>query len=347
MTMNRIKIFALAAIAAGFASCSGDEGFDIKDNGVKVLAAETELAATGGQGSVTVDKAVSTAYAKDAWLTVSADGTKVSVAAAANSSRETRATLLVIKASAEDSVIVSVQQHGLIYNAEGAESIEVTDEVTQQLIAVTTNGTVEIVSCPDWITATVTEDGVLLDISENTTGRLRYGNVVFGAGGYETSVTVTQADEDENPFGSYIIGGYNRKGQFTYLPCTLTREAIVFNPSTSGLDLTIPITFEQETSTVTISNGAYLGKYSSYHVYLMLENEDGDIDLPTTEPKGRFVLENDPDAGFMAVMDGDWGGGKTSSGLLLAAFTEQSFTEDAYAGYIFYLNPVMLMMQKE
>lgn len=219
--MTRFKIFAFAFIATVLAACSGEEGFEITDDGIKVVTSQTEIASGGGQGTVTVNKTVSNAYSSESWLTVSTNGSTVNITATKNDCRESRAAKLVVKASAEDSVIVAVKQNGLVFTLGEKEAYHVGDAAVSQTLEGVQGSSIKTVSCPSWITPVITSDGITLDIAENTTGHIRSGEVEFSCEGYEESVYVLQG-EPKDIEGQYYFLGYNSNYKLTYLNAKVT-----------------------------------------------------------------------------------------------------------------------------
>ena len=62
-----------------------------------MLSAPKLFKVLGGSQEVTLDKAPSSAYAEDSWLSVTVSGTSLRLTAKANEQLESRNTLLVVK----------------------------------------------------------------------------------------------------------------------------------------------------------------------------------------------------------------------------------------------------------
>lgn len=270
--MNRFKIFAFAFIATILAACSGEEGFEITDDGIKVVTSETEIDSDGGQGTVTVNKTVSNAYSSESWLTVSTSGSTVNVTASKNASRESRAAKLVVKASAEDSVIVSVKQNGLVFTLGEQELYYVKDGAISQPLEGAQGSSIKTESCPSWITPVITSDGITLNISENTTGHLRNGSVDFSCEGYEQSIYVIQG-EPKDIEGQYYFCGYNSNYKLTYLNAQVTcsSESVTVTYPDLGWEYSLPLS---EAFTFDLPSKTYVGTYTTsstkYYVGIFL-----------------------------------------------------------------------------
>lgn len=340
--MKHISIKAIAAAIAlvGFAACSDDEGKEIGNDGVKVVTSPTMYDWDGGTNTATVDKTISSAYATVDWLTVSASGTQVTMAATANTSRESRHAELVVKASATDSVIVSVSQLGMVFNAEDATDFSITDKDTTVVIPVTASGDVDITECPDWITPTLTDDGISLAISANTTGAMRGGNVTFAFGGMSKTVAIVQFDIDRDLFGDYYIANYQGDSIDFALPVTFTRDGGIDFTPTGLFYRSIPGTFDDSTMKFTFYNGNLLGKYKGYYIYNMLLSSDEYIAFDTSIV-GTFTFSYDSDFNtFVGTIGGsfDGSGSRTTSSMFLWAFTAMDLASDYSAGYIAQMN---------
>lgn len=317
--------------AASFAACSDDEGNYQPAERIQIQTPPEAIPASGGTSSVSIDRAVAQAYCADQWLNISASGSEVEVTAGANLSRESRNAKLVIKTSPADSVIVAISQFGLVFNAEKAQNISMGNKAATRIIPMVANVAVDLKSVPDWITATQTEEGIVCNISENTSGKLRTGNVIFGTGNYIQSVTVTQFDIRENLFGLYYLVGFDENGEpADVAPCVLSENGLDFMPS--GLSGSIAGSFDESTLALNIGNGDYVGQYGNYHLFSMLVSSDGYINYANT-PKGKFTFDYDSEYGdFVATLSGDWGGGRVTNMLIFRAFSADQFGQENSLG---------------
>lgn len=340
--MSRYKILALAIIATAFAACSGDEGFDIKDNGVKVVSSETEISAKGGNATVSVDKTIVSAYSKDSWLSVSSNGTSVTATAATNGNKESRATELVIKASETDSVIVAVKQNGLVFAVNDESQVTVGDAAATKELNASFNTTVETLSVPDWITPTITESGITLNIAENTTGHIRGGWAKFSSGAYVDSVYVKQG-EAKDLEGTYYLCGYDGG---TY------KQTVVLAATATCADgkITFDMTYVKSSTTynwsftATLDENLYfdlkgrqsIGRYGTYYAGLFVWAPfDGYIAGSSLSPY-RCQFDYDEDSGYTIGSfedNGTWT--YQADGLIVYSCTTSTLS--TRKGYIFRL----------
>lgn len=330
-----IKAIAAAMALVAFSACSSD-GIDIDNNGVKVVTSPQMFQWNGGETEMTVDKSIASAYVDADWVTVASSGQKVTLTATANGSRESRHAKLVVKASATDSVVVSVSQLGIVFNAESATDITVTDGDTTVVVPVAAAGDIVVSQCPSWISASVTSDGLNLDISKNTTGALRGGEVEFGLGGMSRTITVVQIDIDRDIFGNYYLAHVDDTGEIDFaLPVAFTRNAIDFTPSKIFVR-SIPGTFDDATMSFRCYEGNLLGKYNDYFIYNLFCSSEGLVGYDTSLG-GTFTFAYDSSIGAIV---GTLGGPFDSSGyyttgmMYLYAFSNMTFDSQYGAGGI-------------
>lgn len=257
------NIFAILAIATAFMACSDSEN-DIVDNSLKVVSSNLSFDPKGGEGFVEVDQAIVEATTAADWVSTKVEGNKVTFTVNPNyASRESRNAKLVIK-SAQSSVIVAVSQNGFIFNAKSAYDIDTNNSASVQFVPVSYFGTLNIVECPSWIKATVEEKGISLSIEKNETGNLRTGNVVFSAGEFKESITVTQFDAKENILGTYIMYYYDGSGEEQEGEVEVKEDAIEID------GLSIPAKFDFETNTLSFTGVTACGTYGPYFLYTMI-----------------------------------------------------------------------------
>lgn len=336
--MKSFKIFSLMLIAVAFAACDDHEGDDfINSDGIKVVSRQISMDAAGGTGNVVVDKNVTKAYSNEEWLTVTANGQEVSLVAVSNPSRESRNANLVIKASETDSVVVSVSQYGLVFDASAAKDIKISDAAYTAIIPVKTSGVIELVSAPDWVKTTVVEEGLQIDVTANTTGDLRTGDVVFAVSGNEASFNIFQGEwKDLN--GDYYFGFTDSSsGKVSYFLATLTYE------SESNVNIAFPeLGFNMAVKPVsgqlayTVSAGTYLGDFQGYNIHTCLwDTEQGYLTYNTAiSYTCTFGYDSEEGYTYAEFTDnGSWSS-YTVNALRFEAFTSMTLSKDTRYGLL-------------
>lgn len=292
---------ALAMGVATLFSCSDDDK-SAAATGVQVTSAESTIKAAGGSANVEVDQNIASAYSTEGWLTVDFDGNKLSATAERNNSRESRYSTVVIKASENDSTIVSVSQLGTVFGySDPAGNVVMDNAGGKAQRYVQHNAEFHVAKAPEWVTTSVKGDSVYLDIAPNTTGDMRKGQVCMESGNYADTLYVTQASFEEGIAGDYRLYFYNAvfdqsSGQITgfqnvYLPasvysfgksCTISLPTAVFSWD---------CTYDKDNLALNFNSAKQIGVFSKYYpVYMVLFNEDLKYNW-STEPQASYAFD--------------------------------------------------------
>ena len=292
---------ALAMGVATLFSCSDDDK-SAAATGVQVTSAESTIKAAGGSANVEVDKNIVSAYSTDGWLTVDFDGNKVSATAERNNSRESRYSTVVIKASENDSTIVSVSQLGTVFGySDPAGNVVMDNAGGKAQRYVQHNAEFHVAKAPEWVTTSVKGDSVYLDIAPNTTGDMRKGQICMESGHYADTLYVTQASFEEGIAGDYKLYFYNAVFDQTSNQITGFQNVYV-NASiySFGKSCTISLpnagfswdcTYDKDNLALNFNSAKQIGVYSKYYpVYMVLFNEDLKYNW-STEPQASYAFD--------------------------------------------------------
>lgn len=292
---------ALAMGVATLFSCSDDDK-SAAATGVQVTSAESTIKAAGGSANVEVDQNIASAYSTEGWLTVEFDGNKVSATAERNNSRESRYSTVVIKASENDSTIVSVSQLGTVFGySDPAGNVVMDNAGGKAQRYVQHNAEFHVAKAPEWVTTSVKGDSVYLDIAPNTTGDMRKGQVCMESGNYADTLYVTQASFEEGIAGDYRLYFYNAvfdqsSGQITgfqnvYLPASVYSfgKSCTISLPTAGFSW--DCTYDKDNLALNFNSAKQIGVYSKYYpVYMVLFNEDLKYNW-STEPQASYAFD--------------------------------------------------------
>lgn len=298
------KIYGLMALAMGVAtlfSCSDDDK-SAAAAGVQVTSAESTIKAAGGSANVEVDQNIASAYSTEGWLTVEFDGNKLSATAERNNSRESRYSTVVIKASENDSTIVSVSQLGTVFGySDPAGNVVMDNAGGKAQRYVQHNAEFHVAKAPEWVTTSVKGDSVYLDIAPNTTGDMRKGQVCMESGHYADTLYVTQASFEEGIAGDYRLYFYNAvfdqsSGQITgfqnvYLPASVYSfgKSCTISIPTAGFSW--DCTYDKDNLALNFNSAKQIGVYSKYYpVYMVLFNQDLNYNW-STEPQASYAFD--------------------------------------------------------
>lgn len=292
---------ALAMGVATLFSCSDDDK-SAAAAGVQVTSAESTIKAAGGSANVEVDQNIVSAYSTEGWLTVDFDGNKLSATAERNNSRESRYSTVVIKASENDSTIVSVSQLGTVFGySDPAGNVVMDNAGGKAQRYVQHNAEFHVPKAPEWVTTSVKGDSVYLDIAPNTTGDMRKGLVCMESGHYTDTLYVTQASFEEGIAGDYRLYFYNavfdqQTGQITgfqnvYLPASVYSFGKSCTISISTADFSWDCTYDKDNLALNFNSAKQIGVFSKYYpVYMVLFNQDLKYNW-STEPQASYAFD--------------------------------------------------------
>lgn len=282
-------------------SCSDDDK-SAAAAGVQVTSAESTIKAAGGSANVEVDQNIASAYSTEGWLTVDFDGNKLSATAERNNSRESRYSTVVIKASENDSTIVSVSQLGTVFGySDPAGNVVMDNAGGKAQRYVQHNAEFHVAKAPEWVTTSVKGDSVYLDIAPNTTGDMRKGQVCMESGNYADTLYVTQASFEEGIAGDYRLYFYNAvfdqsSGQITgfqnvYLPASVYSfgKSCTISIPTAGFSW--DCTYDKDNLALNFNSAKQIGVFSKYYpVYMVLFNEDLKYNY-STESQASYAFD--------------------------------------------------------
>lgn len=292
---------ALAMGVATLFSCSDDDK-STAATGVQVTSAESTIKAAGGAANVEVDKNIVSAYSTEGWLTVDFDGNKVSASAERNNSRESRYSTLVIKASDNDSTIVSVSQLGTVFGySDPAGNVVMDNAGGKAQRFVQHNAEFHVAKAPEWVTTSVKGDSVYLDIAPNTTGDMRKGQVCMESGHYADTLYVTQASFEEGIAGDYKLYFYNAvfdqsSGEITgfqnvYVPASIYSFGKSCTISLPQAGFSWDCVYDKDNLALNFNSAKQIGVYSKYYpIYMVLFNENLKYDW-STEHQASYAFD--------------------------------------------------------
>lgn len=282
-------------------SCSDDDK-SAAAAGVQVTSAESTIKAAGGSANVEVDQNIASAYSTEGWLTVDFDGNKLSATAERNNSRESRYSTVVIKASENDSTIVSVSQLGTVFGySDPAGNVVMDNAGGKAQRYVQHNAEFHVAKAPEWVTTSVKGDSVYLDIAPNTTGDMRKGQVCMESGNYADTLYVTQASFEEGIAGDYKLYFYNAvfdqsTGKITgfqnvYVPASVYSFGKSCTISLPQQGFSWDCTYDKDNLALNFNSAKQIGVYSKYYpVYMVLFNQDLNYNW-STEPQASYAFD--------------------------------------------------------
>lgn len=342
------KIFGfltLALATTALFSCSDDDNNSTTtDNGVKIVTRPAEIAPAGGESAIEVNKPVANVYATNAWLNVTAEGNTVKLSADANGSVESRHSNVVIKASDNDSTVVSVSQLGLIFNYEDG-NVSMGNAGGKFAKFVKHNEPMQIERMPEWASATVDGDSIRVDVSANTSGNARGGYVVFKSNALKDSILISQADFSQLK-GDYYFGGYDLStGQEGYTDAKLYLKNRMYYVQLTNLKWSFDCLYDEKNMTLTTYNATWVGTMNNqFYIASMLLSDQGTISADD-KITGQFTFNVFEDGTIIAVLGGQYDEESQVAGMAFAACTKQSLS--TYQGISAAFSPCLLLRLPE
>lgn len=338
------KIFGfltLALATTALFSCSDDDNNSTTTvDGVQIVTRPSEIAPAGGESAIEVNKPVASVYATNAWLNVTAEGNTVKLSADANSSVESRHSNVVIKASENDSTVISVSQLGLVFHYEDG-NVSMGNDGGKFAKFVKHNEPMEIERMPEWASATVDGDSIRVDVSANATGNARGGYVVFKSSAMKDSILISQADFSQLK-GDYYFGGYDlSSGQEGYLHAKLYSKNRMYYVQLPDQKWSFDCLYDEKNMTLTTYNATWVGTYNNqYYVASLLVNDQAKIS-GDDKITGQFAFNVYPDGSIIAMLGGQYDENSNVVGMAFGACSSQSLS--TYKGVLTGFAPCLLL----
>lgn len=341
---NMKKIFGfltLALATTALFSCNDDDNnSNTTADGVQIVTRPSEIAPAGGESAIEVNKPVASVYATNAWLNVTAEGNTVKLSADANSSVESRHSNVVIKASENDSTVISVSQLGLVFHYEDG-NVSMGNNGGKFAKFVKHNEPMEIERMPEWASATVDGDSIRVDVSANATGNARGGYVVFKSSAMKDSILISQADFSQLK-GDYYFGGYDlTTGQEGYTDAKLYTKNRMYYVQLTNLKWSFDCLYDDKNMTLTTYNATWVGTMNNqYYIASMLLSDQGTISADD-KITGQFTFNVFDDGTIIAVLGGQYDEDSKVAGMAFAACTKQNLS--TYQGISAGFSPCLLL----
>ncbi len=276
MLKKKILSLSLAMACLSLLSCSDDNvSSPLAMSTINIVSSKTSLGALAEEGNVVLDCVPSTVYTNSTdWLTVTTSGNTVNFSATQNSSIESRNAKLVIKKTDNDSILVNVSQKGLVFVIKGEDLKLTSDDAYTTVYDM--NSTIEphVISCPDWVKATVSGESLTIDVDKNESGSLRSGYVKVGYADFADSILVSQYEYAKDVNGNYTFSYYDDDEE-EYVDLSATINGDKMNMTVAGYELSVPVSFNAETNSISIQSGQYLGQVGTNYAYMLFLDESG------------------------------------------------------------------------
>lgn len=268
------KIYSLSLLLLGllvFSSCSDDNDNPYASgSSITVVKSDLNFDASASEGSIVYASAGTvTATTSASWCEAVVDGDSVKVTVTQNNTRNGRAASVTLH-QGTDSLTLAVLQQGVVISIEKPCVSLNSDEAASLRYSFVGNIDTNVLSCPDWATASIANDSLYVDVTANSTGHLRNGYIVYGSGSYTDSIRIFQADFDNDIAGKYTL--YYEKSEDDPTQVAMRNKDLTSTSLYVLRTLSLPITYDSENGALVVTTGSYLGTNTSnnttYEVYL-------------------------------------------------------------------------------
>lgn len=320
MIMKKISnLLFVSLLAAIFAACGDNNVLYQPVEPLEVISADVQYPVKGGEGVIVVnaDK-VSAKCTNDngtsdvEWVKVSVSGNKVNVTVDENVNFNQRNAKVLLASADGKQTTVTLTQAGIVYGLEGETNYEFDNAARKFSIGIIHEDEIILVPSADWITATynATTGNIDISLTKNETGWKREGYVDIYCGSQHDVIYVSQFDIKEAMLGEYDFVYYNTtQGGWYYYPAELTETSLKI--TRGAYEFEIPVTIDYATGTISAGPcSSYIGKYSSYFVYLMFGSAEGywtGYNNTTSLSTATYEIYEDEESGNV-YLDFEFGG---------------------------------------
>lgn len=265
-----------------------------------------------------------------AWAKAEIKNDSVFVSVEQNDTRYSRSASVVLRANG-DSAVVALVQKGVTLRMPSTSLVAKTDDATSVSCDYESNVDMKIVQKPEWADVTIADGKLKVDFKANNTGTFRRDVVVMRSENFVDSIYVCQYDFETDIKGKYKLT-YYRDTTYTTTR-TLTATVKDSTITLSGMNLTLPYKFNENTMSIELTSGAYVGKAAGNFVYSMFGDAKNEYSsLFYTDFTLSAQLLHDADGNVVAPFVTDYYGIVFES-IVLSKFKTKEFAEANFAGF--------------
>ncbi len=332
-----LLLFALCAIS--YTACTNEEGIEyVQESSIKIVSRDVSFPAAASQGISEVEAPgeISVKTSGQGWCTTTVSGSTIQVNVEQNPGLEGRTSMLTIRCGA-DSTRIAVHQSGVIFELSAGSQIMADDKAATYSFDLTCNTELTLNSSEEWISVAVEDGKMNITLKENNTGHIRKGNITYTAGTYQDAIQVTQCEFDKDLAGDYrLYFTDSEDGKLKYLSTTLSKSGNTYSILLNGLNLTIPVAYNQKTRELTVNGGKYMGDYGSYKVHTVIwDTNEGYLTWDTSvSMAGTFEYGEEEDGKYTILSfkdNGSWGNYHPDA-ICLEAFTATPPSKETHLG---------------
>ena len=342
------KIINLFIVLLGifvFAACSDNiDNPYAKESTISIVKSNLVFPARASNGVVEFHSQGTVSASSNAtWCKTSVVGDTVKVAVEQNNNNDGRSTVVTLR-NGNDSVNVPLVQSGLVFEMKVSTVISSSDLAASFAYAMSSNLDFNVLSAPDWVTVSNTEDSLKVSMTANTTGHRRIGYVKYNVGSYNDSIKVVQYNFDKDLAGDYYFVGQNDAGNLLAYKAKVYKDSI----SLPDLKFNIPATFDASQITISIKCGQYIGNFGAYYVYTIFADASNrnwtGYNVGSSTYTAGFTFDNQD--GASAMFSGTFGTHEIGT-LLLSAFSAKELNDNTYKADLLVLHSPFLVKKSD
>lgn len=331
--MKKIFNIMMCLVVAAFAASCSDDNDNPYAHTSSITISEADVlfdAVASDAGRIAFSSKSNVSVSVSApWASATLSGDTVKVSVAQNDTRFSRSASVVLR-SQGDSAVVTLVQKGVTVNIEKDMLAAKTDNDTTVTCDFSSNVNLAVVSQPDWVSTTIANGKISVNFKSNNTGTFRRGTIYLRSENFTDSVSVSQYDFDNDIKGSYKFTYYNDTTYTTTRTLNATvKDSVV---TLSGMNLNLPYTFDENSMSIVVSSGDYVGRRGSDYYFLMTADED--FNYWSGFNKGITIsapLQHDANGNVEAAFRTNYSGIIYST-ILLGKFTSKDYSQTSYNG---------------
>lgn len=210
------------------------------------------------------------------WINTSIADNKITIAIEANMTLIPRSATITVKCG-DLEYSIPVEQEELKFPLFKIQTLRVNDSQSTKTYEFKADIPVKFTTEADWVQADFANNTVSIATEANTTGRIRNATLNYEIAGEAGSLVIVQAEFDKEIAGDFHLTFYDyfKEMELTILPAKLSRNGKNYTLTVTDIYftgqpvLTIPVEYNDETLSVTISSGSTsIGMFQNYYCFL-------------------------------------------------------------------------------
>lgn len=282
------------------------------------------------------------------WLKGSINEGVLTISADRNTKLQPRSGVLTLKVG-DLTDEITVNQGPLTFPLLKVSAIKQNDDAKTYTYEFPSDVEVKFHSNATWIHGSFENEIVTITVDANNDGHIRSGDLSYSLEGAAGTISVEQYQFDKDIAGEYMFAYTNSTtGKLNYFNSILTGTESDCSIDIPALGFSIPVTYDDETASIKIIAGSYIGDYSSYKAHITLwDTEKGYLSYHNSvsmDAYFEYYVEEDGTGITDATFEdnGSFSGYKVSA-IRFEAFTSMTLSSDTRVGSLLSMIDPFLM----